>query len=157
MEPLLPMTICFMSVANTLYWLAFTAVSPMTHWDVTLYQHPYNWMVYNNKCSACRNQNACQSYSVCIGLEISGYGGQLIVGEHATISCSFDLEFSSLEWIFSNKVLVSSLSSQIGLSFSPVNDSVHGRQYTCRVTTQYGVQEKNVTILVQGEHWYHRY
>lgn len=89
--------------------------------------------------------------TLCVGLEISGYSGQLVVGEHATISCSFDLEFLSLEWIYNNKVLVSSSSSQIGLSFSPVNDSVHGRQYTCRVRTRYGVQEKNVTIFVQGE------
>lgn len=94
--------------------------------------------------------------TLCVGLEISGYSGQLIVGERATISCTFDLEFSSLEWIYNKEVLVSSSSSQIGLSFNPVNDSVHGRQYTCRVRTRYGVQEKNVIILVQGKQWYHR-
>lgn len=85
------------------------------------------------------------------GLEISGYDGELSVGEYVTITCSFDLEFTSMEWIYNNKVVVSSSSQQIGLSFSPVNDSIHGRQYTCRVTTQYGLQEKNVTILVHGK------
>ena len=89
--------------------------------------------------------------TLCVGLKISGYSGQLVVGEHATISCTFDLEFSSLQWIHNNKVLVSSSSSQIGLSFNPVNDSVQGKQYTCRVRTRYGVQDKNVTIFVQGE------
>ena len=93
---------------------------------------------------------------MCVGLEISGYRGELIVGEHATISCSFDLEFLSLEWIYNNKVLVSSSASQISLPFIPVNDSVHGRQYTCRVTTRYGTQEKSVVILVQGKQWYRR-
>lgn len=89
------------------------------------------------------------------GLEISGYSGQLVLGEYATVSCSFDLEFTSLEWIYNNAIVVnSSTQPQIGLSFSPVNDSVHGRQYTCRVTTPYGMQEKNITIFVQGKQWY---
>ena len=91
-----------------------------------------------------------------IGLEVSGYSGQLTVGDYATIICSFDLEFTSIEWIYNNQVVASSSSPQIGLSFSPVNDSIHGRQYTCRVTTPYGLQQKNVTILVQGTKHYSR-
>ena len=83
-------------------------------------------------------------------MEISGYDGLLNVGEYATILCSFDLELTSIEWIYNNEVIVSSSSPQIALPFSPVNDSTHGRQYTCRATTQYGLQEKTVTIIVQG-------
>ena len=90
-------------------------------------------------------------YIICVGLVISGYNGQLNVGDNATISCTFDLEFTTIEWIYNNKVIVTSSSPQLGLSFSPVNDSIHGRQYTCRVTTQFGIQEKNVTVLVQGK------
>jgi hypothetical protein len=88
-----------------------------------------------------------------VGLEVAGYDGQFTVGEYTAITCSFDLEFTSIQWIYNNEVIMSSSSSAIDLSFNPVNDSIHGRQYTCRVTTPYGVQEQNVTIIVQGKHY----
>ena len=91
-----------------------------------------------------------KNYCLCIGLEISGYDGQLTVGEYATITCSFDLELTSIEWIYNGDVISLSSSSQLPLFFSPVNDSVHDRQYTCRAITEHGRQEKNITIFVQG-------
>ena len=87
-------------------------------------------------------------------MEVAGYDDQLTVSEYATITCSFDLELTYIEWIYNSEVIVNSSSSSIDLSFSPVNDSIHGRQYTCRVTTPYGVQQQNVTITVQGKHYF---
>lgn len=89
-----------------------------------------------------------------VGLEVAGYDDQFTIGEYTTITCSFDLEFTSIQWIYDNEVIVSSSSSSIDLSFSPVNDSIHGRQYTCRVITPYGVQQQNVIIIVQGKHYF---
>jgi len=85
-----------------------------------------------------------------LGLQISGHGGQVNVGESVTLSCSFDLELVSLEWVHNNSIILSSAAPQINLTLSPVNDSIHNRQYSCRAVTSYGVQEQNVTILVKG-------
>ena len=38
----------------------------------------------------------------------------------------------------------------VGLLNDTLYDSTHGRQYMCRVTTPYGTQEENVTILING-------
>ena len=87
---------------------------------------------------------------VTIGLQISGYTEYLTVGQSARIICSYDLTFTSIEWLYNNETIVNSTASQLDLSFNPVNDSIHGRQYTCRVTTPYGIQEKRLTIQIRG-------
>lgn len=102
----------------------------------------------------CWSSHAINIFLLSVGLKIEGYDGQFTVGEYTTITCSFDLEFTLIEWIYNSEVIGNSSSSSIDLSFSPVNDSIHGRQYTCRVTTPYGVQQQNVTITVQGKHYF---
>ena len=67
-----------------------------------------------------------------------------------TITCSFDLNLTSIEWLYNDEVITSSVASQLDLTFSPVNDTINNRQYTCRVTTPYGDQEEDITIRVQG-------
>jgi hypothetical protein len=84
------------------------------------------------------------------GLQISGYTEYLSVGQSARIICSFDLTFTSIEWLYNNETIVNSTASQLDLLFNPVDDSIHGRQYTCRVTTLYGMQEKKLTIQIKG-------
>ena len=84
------------------------------------------------------------------GLQISGYRSQYSVGDVATIECSFDLNSTSIEWLYNNEVIMSTEDAQLNLTFSPVHDTVHNRQYTCRVSTSYGVQERNITIRVEG-------
>lgn len=85
-----------------------------------------------------------------VGLQISGYSPQFNVGDIVAITCSFDLNVTSIEWVYNSEVVVSSTASQLDLTFSPVNDTVDNRVYTCRVTTPYGEQEENITIRVQG-------
>ena len=97
-----------------------------------------------------------QLYCSCIfclydtGLQISGHSPQFNVGDTVTITCSFDLSLTSIMWLYDDVVAMSSSDSQLNLTFSPVNDTIHNRQYTCRVTTPYGEQEENITISVQG-------
>lgn len=85
-----------------------------------------------------------------LGLQIAGYNGPLTIGESATVTCSFDLDFITIEWFYNGQMIASSSVSETELVFNPVNDSIHNRQYTCRVTTMFGTQEDSITITVQG-------
>lgn len=90
------------------------------------------------------------TYPLFEGLVISGGSSQLNVGETVTFTCSFDLNLSSIEWYYDNMVIMRTAAAQLNLTFSPVNDSINNRQYTCRVVTSFGVQEENISIRVQG-------
>lgn len=85
-----------------------------------------------------------------LGLQLSEYDGHLRVGQSANVTCSYDLSFTSIEWLHNNETILSSTTSQLDLSFNPVNDSIHGKQYTCRVTTPYGITEERLTIQIRG-------
>ena len=91
-----------------------------------------------------------------IGLQISGYQGYLTVGQSANITCSYDLTFTSIEWVHNNVTVVSSTASPLDLSFDPVNDNIHGRQYTCQVITPYGIQEERLIIQIRGRVYSHK-
>ena len=74
------------------------------------------------------------------------------MGDSLVLTCTFDMNFNSIQWLYNNNVVtLSTVSPQVNLTFSPVNDSVHNRQYTCRAITPYGVQEQTYTIQVQGK------
>ena len=72
----------------------------------------------------------------------------LVVGESAQLLCSSDLTVLSIEWIYDDHVITQSATDTVNLVFSEVNDSLHKRQYLCRVTTPYGVIDRNTTITV---------
>ena len=84
-------------------------------------------------------------------LNISGYSGTLMVGESANIICSSDLDGTRIQWLYNGTVVANSSSSQANLIFNPVSDSLHNRQYTCRVSNMYGSVEQTITISVQGK------
>ena len=85
------------------------------------------------------------------GLQISGHSDdEVVLGESVTITCSFDLESTSIEWVYGEEVVTMTTGSQLNLTFSPVNDTINNRVYTCRAFTPYGMQEESITIEVQG-------
>ncbi len=119
----------------------------MTPWDETLKQPPsqltvdkqdpiFVFIVY------------CLAYIT--GVQVSGHDNRLTVGESVMITCSFDLNLTSMEWLYDNTVIMRTTAPQLDLTFSLVNDSIHNRQYTCRVVTSYGTQEETITLRVQG-------
>ena len=73
------------------------------------------------------------------------------VGGEASFTCSSDLTVSSIEWIYNHQVVSYSTSSELQLAFNPVNDSIHGQEYSCRVSTSYGIQEETVQPFVQSK------
>ena len=85
-----------------------------------------------------------------IGITIQG-GNIYTVGLDGTLLCSTDLSVTSMQWIYNLQVLNSTSSSEVQLSFSPVNETIHGREYTCRSTSPYGIQESTYQITTQSE------
>ena len=75
----------------------------------------------------------------------------ITVGDNTSISCLSDLTVQRVEWVFSGAVVSSSLSQRVDLSFSPVQEYLHNREYTCRAVTQYGTLERSVRISVYSK------
>ena len=75
-----------------------------------------------------------------------------MLGASLQLNCSSDLATSTAEWLYNEDVIAQSVSSEVLLVIPAVNDSLHNRQYTCRVTSPYGVQERNTTITVTGSY-----
>ena len=74
----------------------------------------------------------------------------LTVGDTVSISvCSTDLDVTIIEWTRDGVTVSNSSSQSLTLVLDPVSNDHHDTQYTCRVTSPYGVQEEKVNITVQ--------
>ena len=76
------------------------------------------------------------------------------VGSNATITCHSDTPTERIEWLRDNGIVIGfgSMLMQLDLHFTPVNDSVHGQVYICRVTRNISeVAEQNFTMSVEGK------
>ena len=72
------------------------------------------------------------------GVSVTGNDAPLTVGMEHTITCTTPIPSGAmLEWLDSADVTLFSTTTMqtLDLVFSPVNDSIHNRQYSCRVTT----------------------
>ena len=70
-----------------------------------------------------------------------------MVGETASIICTSDLDANLIEWIHNYEVVLNSTNSELELIFNPVHDKLHGQDYTCRVSSPYGIQEDTIRIV----------
>ena len=97
----------------------------------------------------------CMDYASVVGIETMGADQSLTVGEMNTITCSTSLDISDIVWIDDMDTIVASNSEglqQLDLVFSPVNDSIHNRMYTCRITSiEDLVISETVAIQVRGK------
>ena len=83
------------------------------------------------------------------GMQISSINMPLPYGSTASIVCSTDLDVTTIEWIRDGVTVDTSRSQSLTLVLDPVSADYHNTQYTCRVTSPHGVQEKTVDITVQ--------
>ena len=92
------------------------------------------------------------SHFVVSGLRITGNEQPLSIGARETFVCTTDLAVKSIQWLDNNNMNIISSSSQqpLSLIFDRVNDTIHSKRYTCRVTSPYGVQEDGFTVNVIG-------
>ena len=83
-------------------------------------------------------------------MRINGNGGPLTEGESATITCSSDLDAVSVQWLYNGQVQASSSGAQADLVFGSVPESIHNREYVCRVNTATCLAESSITVTVEG-------
>ena len=81
---------------------------------------------------------------------------QLEVGQSATATCKSDIPATRIEWLTTangEEVIKNANSTQeLNLVFSLVNDSIHDKVYTCRVTRVRGmIATQNLTLNVNGK------
>ena len=63
------------------------------------------------------------------------------------------MEVQRLEWVFANTVVASSsISQQLELVFSPVDEFLHGREYVCRAITASGTLENTISLSVESKY-----
>ena len=77
------------------------------------------------------------------------------MGKNVNITCQSDTQTEKIEWLIhgSEEVLPAvKMTQKLILPFNPVNDSMHGTIYTCRVTrNESEVAEQNFTMNVKGK------
>ena len=103
------------------------------------------------------------------GIQVSSINMPLPYGSTVSIVCSTDLDVTTIEWIrdgvtvdtlatssvtvdtlaTSNVTVDNSSNQSLTLVLDPVSADYHNTQYTCRVTSPHGVQEKTMDITVQ--------
>ena len=84
-----------------------------------------------------------------IGVEVSEHGA-FAIGSRVSISCSSDFGVQSVDWLHNGQVVSSAEGSMGELTIQTVTESDHGSQYTCRTNAQFGTQERNISIQVEG-------
>lgn len=77
---------------------------------------------------------------------VTGNETPLIIGGSSQFTCSSDLNPLMIEWLHDSEVLVQTEDEYAQLTIPAVNDSLHGREYRCKITSPYGILEKNITI-----------
>lgn len=94
-----------------------------------------------------------------VGLEISE-GVTFIVGQPAAITCTSAIAVDELIWLDQEgNILFSSSSGEVeiaNLDFSPVNDSIHNKRFTCRAVLM-GTVEKDINVSVSSRLNFHLY
>ncbi len=91
------------------------------------------------------------------GLSISGTH-RFTVGDSATLTCTNNLDVarSTMQWIWYHRGNTTTLDTTVGrrtvvLELNPVTVEMHGTQLTCKVTSTNGVQEKSISVAVEGK------
>ena len=75
------------------------------------------------------------------------------VGSSEYVTCSSDLDVTSIEWLYEGAVVASSSTGSVQLTFDPVTETIHQRVYICRISTVHnGIVEYNATIFVTSEY-----
>ena len=82
------------------------------------------------------------------------------IGGEDSITCS-DENAALVEWTQNGEIVASGFLGQATLDFPLVNDSIHGRLYTCRqyldIFGFFLISELNLTTIVNGKGSYTHY
>ena len=87
------------------------------------------------------------------GITLSGLESPLTVGQPATITCTTNIEVSSIEWMDETSTVLSSATDQTEVEYTIplVRDDLQGLQYTCRAVAGTTIYTETVEIQVVGK------
>ena len=93
------------------------------------------------------------SLSFNTGITLSGLESPLTVGQPATITCTTNIEVSSIEWMDQSSAVLSSATDQTVVEYTIplVRDDLQGLQYTCRAVAGDTIYTETVEIQVVGK------
>ena len=93
------------------------------------------------------------SLSFITGIILSGLNQALTVGQPATITCTSNIEVSSIEWRDETSTVLNSATDQTEVEYTIplVRDDLQGLQYTCRAVSGTTIYTETVEIQVVGE------
>ena len=94
------------------------------------------------------------SYLGFIGVFVESIAETYTVGNNANITCRSDVATERIEWLRDERTVIvfGNNVTQLDLSFTPVNGSVHDQVYICRVIrSRTDVTEQNFTMKVDGK------
>ena len=87
------------------------------------------------------------------GITLSGLESPLTVGQPATITCTTNIEVSSIEWMDETSTVLNSATDQTVVEYTIplVRDDLQGLQYTCRAVAGTTIYTETVEIQVVGK------
>ena len=97
------------------------------------------------------------SLSFNTGITLFGLESPLIVGQSTTITCTTNIEVSSIEWRDQTSAVLSSTMSggahsMLDYTIDPVSDDLQGQEYSCNAEVADGtVYNETVRIEVVGK------
>ena len=100
------------------------------------------------------DHHCCPPWTFSTGISIEGDGSlPFTVGTTASIRCVSDSVATMIQWLDPSgvEVAMTTTGQTLDLPFTPVSDSLHNSEYTCRATRAEGIGEQNVTLTVTGE------
>ena len=74
----------------------------------------------------------------------------LTVSKTTTFECSSDLDVLQIQWFRDGLLVHSSTDDESEITLDPISTDHNGANYTCRVTSPYGDQQRSVVLEVEG-------
>ena len=101
----------------------------------------------------CVSINVLSSLYFNTGITLSGLDPPLTVGQPATITCTTNIEVSSIEWRDETSTVLSNATDQTVVEYTIplVRDDLQGLQYTCRAVAGTTIYTETVEIQVVGK------
>ena len=101
----------------------------------------------------CLSINVLSSLYFNTGITLSGLESPLTVGQPATITCTTNIEVSSIEWRDETFAILNSATDQTVVEYTIplVRDDLQGLQYTCRAVAGTTIYTETVEIQVVGK------
>ena len=125
-----------------------------THWHICMMFFNNTLGHHTNACSEAANSHSAHYFffSETRSKRVQFSNDAFYIGSSEYVTCSSDLDVTSIEWLYEGTVVASSSTGSVQLTFDPVTESIHQKEYICRISTVHnGIVEYSATIFVTSE------